>query len=188
MSDDGGADDQIGRAFYRTRSVIGRANLKLGDDTGPVQLWQTEGYPGELRDGVQRLGIFGLATMPLPGGKAHVSWQGGYRGFGTITSVEDPRYRPKNLRGGEFLLYVVTGAGSDGSGGTMKPILKGTVDGKGILTGIEIDIGDANTTDIKVKASSKVTVMAPEVDISNGGTVQALKLADGSDSTVLKAQ
>jgi hypothetical protein len=29
---------------------------------------------------------------------------------------------------------------------------------------------------------------APEVDISNGGTVQAVKLADGTNSTVLKAQ
>jgi hypothetical protein len=56
------------------------------------------------------------------------------------------------------------------------------------LTGIEIDIGDSNTATVKVIASSKVTVVAPEVDVSNGGTLQPVKLADGSNSTVLKAQ
>jgi hypothetical protein len=67
-------------------------------------------------------------------------------------------------------------------------VLKGTVDGNGVLTGIEIDIGDTNTTTVKIKGSTKVTVQAPEVDISNGGTLQPVKLADGTNSTVLKAQ
>jgi phage baseplate assembly protein V len=186
--DDWGAYDRLERSFHRTRSTIGRATAKLVDDTGPVQLWQIEGYPTELRDKVQRLGSYGLTTVPLPGAKAHITWQGGYRAHGIVTGVEDPRYRPKNLKGGEFLLYVVTGSENDGSGGTMKPILKGTVNGNGVLTGLEIDIGDSDTTTVKIKASSKVIVTAPEVDISNGGTLQAVKLADGTNSTVLKAQ
>jgi phage gp45-like len=181
-------DNSITQGAYRMQSVIGRATLKLGDDTDATQTWQIEGYPGEIRSGVQRLGQVGLATMPLPGAKAHVSWQGGSRGFGTITNVEDPRYRPKELKGGEFLLYAVTGADEKGEGGAMKPILKGTVNGEGHLTGLKVFIGDADTTDVNIVASSKVTLKAPEVDISNGGTVQAVKLADGTNSTVLKAQ
>jgi phage baseplate assembly protein V len=188
MPNDWGAYDRLERSFHRARSSMGRATLKLGDDTGPVQLWQLEGYPTELRDGVQRLGSYGLTTMPLPGAKAHVAWQGGYRAHGIVTSIEDPRYRPKNLKGAEFLLYVVTGADAEGKNGTMRPVLKGTKDGDAILTGIHISIGDNNTVQVTIKGSTKVTVTAPEVDISNGGTLQAVKLADGSNSTVLKAQ
>ena len=180
--------DAAKRSFDRIRSTIGHATLTLGDDSQPIQTWQLEGYPGEVRGEIRRIGHFGLTMMPLPGAKATLCWQGGYRGFGTIIGIEDPRYRPTGLKGGEFLLYVVSGAAADGSGGTMKPILKGSVDGHGQLTGLEIDIGDANTTQVTVKASSKVVVQAPEVDISNGGALQPVKLADGSNSTVLKAQ
>jgi hypothetical protein len=38
------------------------------------------------------------------------------------------------------------------------------------------------------KASTEVTITAPDVEISNGGTTQPVKLADRSNSTVLKAQ
>src|ERR1700720_4762749 len=101
------------RVFYRTFMSLGRATLTLGDDSGPVQHWQLEGYAGEVRDKVHRFGEFGVSSMPLPGAKVHVSWDAGHRGFGTVIGVEDPRYRPKGLKGGEFLLYVVTGAGAD---------------------------------------------------------------------------
>jgi phage gp45-like len=135
-------DDGITQGAYRTRSVISRATLKLGDDSQPVQTWQIEGFPGEIRDGVQRLHAFGISSMPLPGAKAHVSWQGGYRGFGTITSVEDPRYRPKGLKGGETHIYMVDGAqASDGTGGTLRTLLKGAIGWLTTLLGKTITIG-----------------------------------------------
>lgn len=181
--------DALQRAHYRARNIVSRVWLRRGDDSkAAVQTWQTEGYAGEVREGLHRIQDHGFASLPPVGSAAVVVHQGGHRGHGMILGGEHPKYRPTGLKGGEFLAYVVSGAAADGTGGTMRPILKGTLDGHGHLTGIEIDIGDSSTTTVKVIASTKVTVVAPEVDVSNGGTWQPVKLADGSNSTVLKAQ
>jgi phage gp45-like len=164
----------------------------MGDDSGAFQEHQILSHFNELRDGgsnsarMQRFQSPGHSSMPLPGAGAVVVYHGGHRGFGTIVAVDDGRYRPTGLNPGEFQLYAVSGADKSGNGGTMRPILKGTVNGNGVLTGIEIDIGDANTTQVTVKASSAVTVQAPAVNVTNGGTLSPVQTVAGP-SPVLKA-
>lgn len=213
MDDFWGAQLRIERAYFRAHNLVGRVSLPKPDDTGAIQLHQLTGYTqtevaDELRDPMQRYQTFGLATVPLPGGKGVAVYQSGHRGFGTVIADEDPRYRPRNQKPGEILHYIVDGAQSDGTGGTMRQILKGALGWVSTLFGKTINCGDSNTTMINVgtsgtvtiniggtsapnviiKASTKVTVTVPECDISNGGTLQPVKLADGTNSTVLKAQ
>jgi phage baseplate assembly protein V len=128
--------------------------------TPTVQVHQTEGYIGEVRDGVQRVGEFGLATMPLPGAKAAVTYQSGHRGYGTILGVEDPRYRPRGLKPGESGLYMVDGAKADGTGGTLRWLLRAAL-GWGVAHfGATINIGDSNTVNITMTASGTLKLAA----------------------------
>jgi phage baseplate assembly protein V len=148
--DDWDIGDPAERTHYRMRSTLGRVTLKLGHDDDSVQHWQTEGYVGEIRDKVQRLGHFGFSFMPLPGATGHVTWQGGYRAMGTITSVEDHRYRVKGLKGGEIHHYMVDGAKADGTGGTTRSILKGALGWLTTVYGKIVGIGDSNTTNVNL--------------------------------------
>lgn len=185
----GSADmDRAERAFGRAQGGVRRVSIVLSDDSGNIQRHQVEGFEGELRNDIQRINMHGLSTMPLPGAVGIVLYQGGNPGLGTIIGIEDPRYRPKGLKPGEFILSCVSGADANGDGGTAHPIIKGDVDGNGRLAGVQVLLGDGNTTNVTVVASGAVTVTAPEVTIANGGAVQPVKLADGSNSTVLKAQ
>lgn len=188
------------RVYHRIRNSSVRAILHRSDDTQPTQLHQTEGYAGEIRDGAHRYGEFGFSSMPLPGAKAQVSYQGGWRGFATITGVEDPRYRPTGLKPGEHLLWIVDGAQQDGTGGTTRSILKAALGWVATLFGKTINIGDQNDTDALNLSGGKITLDAASGDIkitvaegqhvilSAGGAAQAVRLADGSASTVLRAE
>lgn len=182
-------EDAIERQHFRHRNAIGRGTLTRVDDTGASQVLQFEGYITEVRNGMQRIGMFGFSSVPLVGASAATLHQGGDRGFNTAVGIEDGRYRPKNYKGGESVQYIVDGADAKGKGGTLRKILEGLLDWKAKLYGKTIDIGTtADTETITIKSSVKVVIQAPAVEISNGGTLQAVKLADGSNSTVLKAQ
>jgi phage baseplate assembly protein V len=134
------------RVYHRIRNTSVRLTLHLSDDTQPTQFHQTEGYLGEVRDQQQRYSEFGFSSLPLPGAKAHAVYHGGWRGFTTITGVEDPRYRPTGLNPGEHQLYMVDGAQSDGTGGTTRLILQGLLGWVANLFGITITIGDSTNT------------------------------------------
>jgi len=182
---------RLERGYYRAHNVTGRVTLHLGDDSGGVQQHQIEGYSGELRDGAQRLQTFGFASLPVPGAKGVATYHSGHRAFGTITADEDPRYRPKGQQPGEFLTYIVDGAQKDGTGGTMRQVLKGALGWLTTLFGKTVNIGDANTQTIvvggggvtsltiKVSGSTQVTVQG------GSGTPLAVKRSDGSNATNL---
>ena len=182
------AFDGLQRAAYRARSAMSNVTLNLGDDSQPVQYHQTTGHIGEVRNKVVRVQQPGHSSMPLPGAKGVALYPGGHRGAGIIVAVDDPRYRPTGLKPGEALFYAIAGAAADGTGGRMQQVLKATVDGHGQLTGVEIDVGDAGTVTVNIKASANVFIQAPATAVSNGGATKAVKLADGSNSTTLFAQ
>lgn len=165
------AFDQSARAYHRTRAGIGRATVKRGDDDKPIQLWQIEGYPSEIRDGIQRQQEVGLSTMPLPGAKVVLSYHGGQRSQGIIVGVEDPRYRPKGLKGGESQLYMIDEAGADGSGGKTRTVLQGLLGWIAKLMGKTIIIGSHDdTTAIDIYTSGTVTIHG---DLHVTGTMTA---------------
>lgn len=174
-------DDLGERSWYRATQTLGRATLLRGDDSQPYQLHQIEGYRSEVRANVQRLQHFGFSAMPLPGAKALISWERGYRGYGSIIGVEDGRYRPIGLNPGEFAMYMVDGAASDGTGGTMRPILRGQLGGKGELLGVTINVGDSNTTNVTVTGSGLIT-LAGNVEIT--GTLKVDGATTVADITI----
>lgn len=148
---EGDLDAIAERVYHRIRNTSARLTLHLSDDSQATQLHQTEGYLGEVRDGAHRYGEFGFSSMPLPGAKAYAVYHGGARGLPTITGVEDPRYRPTGLKGGEHQLWMVDGAQSDGTGGTTRAILKAALGWITSLFGTAINIGtqqDTQTIDL----------------------------------------
>jgi phage baseplate assembly protein V len=153
------SDDELVRAWHRAHNHSGIVTLHRSDDTNPVQSAQIEGYQGELRDGMQRHQQFGLSTMPLPGSKGYCLYQSGHRGAATILSVEDPRYRPMNQKGGEVLLWMVDGAKADGTGGTMRALLKGALGWAATLFGMTIAVGDSNTTTVTITGSTLIKLV-----------------------------
>lgn len=180
--------DLVERSLHRVRATLSRATLNVGDDSGAYQTHQIEGFPTELRNNVQRLQSPGFTSMPLPGAKALVSWQSGHRGFGSIIGIEDGRYRVTGLKPGEFALYVVYGADAKGENGTAQLLFKGTADRTANVLGLTINIGDSDTQNVTVKAGTQVTVHAPAVVATNGGTPHNVLTNGGSGiSTVLKA-
>lgn len=151
-----GLNDGLTRSHWRVRNGLSRVTLLLGDDSKPgAQVWQSEGYPTETRDGVQRLGAFGFSSMPLPGASAAVAFQGGYRGFGTILGIEDHRYRPTGLKPGEVHHYMVADAKANGTGGKTRSILKGLLGWIVTLYGKTINIGDVDAVTINVGTTAK---------------------------------
>jgi hypothetical protein len=57
------------------------------------------------------------------------------------------------------------------------------------LFGIKIAIGNASkTTNLDIQASTMAKITSPRTQVGNGGVLQAVKLADGSNSTTLFAQ
>jgi phage gp45-like len=183
------SDDELVRAWHRAHNHSGIVTLHRSDDSNPVQSAQIEGYQGELRDGMQRHQQFGLSTMPLPGSKGYCLYQSGHRGTATILSVEDPRYRPMNQKGGEVMLWMVDGAKNDGTGGTMRALLKGALGWMTQIFGKNVSVGDPNTQTVMIMGNQTVTIIgASAVIVTDGkGTPQPVKLADGTNSRILMA-
>jgi phage baseplate assembly protein V len=153
------SDDEIIRSWLRAHNSHGIVTLHRVDDTNPVQSAQIEGYQTEIRDGMQRHQQFGISTVPLPGSKGYATYQSGHRGAATVLSVEDPRYRPTNQQPGEILVYMVDNAKADGTGGTMRALLKGALKWATQLFGMTIAIGDSNTSTVTIMGLSLIKLV-----------------------------
>jgi phage baseplate assembly protein gpV len=138
---------------------------------------------------------WGLVAALSVGDQVEIHWpEGGINQASITRRVFDNRNPPpqaaQQAKSGEY--YLVDKAGS---------VLAMTVDGKLSIAGkVELDLSgptikinattevDVTAPTINATATSTATVRAPSVVVSNGGATQAVKLADGSNSTVLKAQ
>jgi phage gp45-like len=157
-----------------------------------VQSAQIEGYQGELRDDMAAVPALWCFLNAAAGIEGVCPISERPPGAATIVSIEDPRYRPRNQQPGETLVYMVDGAQADGTGGRMRALLKGALKWATQLFGVTIAVGDSNTTTVTIIVSKSVTIAAPSVVITNGAAPpakqpQPVKLADGSNSTVLMA-
>lgn len=175
---DWGVGGSLERNWYRTHNVVGRVTLTLVDDTRPMQSHQIEGYSTELRPSAQRVQLFGISSVPLSGGRGVAVYQSGHRGFPTVVADEDPRYRPTNQKPGCVTIYMVDGAKSDGTGGTMRTLLAGALGWACALFGKTIAIGDStNTTSVTIYGSNSIKLVG-NVEITGNLTV------DGKTTTV----
>jgi phage gp45-like len=124
--------------------------------------------------------------VPLPGAKGYATYQSGHRGAATVLSVEDPRYRPLNQKGGEVSVYMVDGAKADGTGGTMRMLLKGALGWACSLFGKTIAIGDSNTQNITITGSGLIKLVGNveitgTLKVDGATTVQDLNI-QGAES------
>ena len=101
-----GAFERLSRPLRRrVELMIGRAVLRVIDDSTPLQTVQVEALPGEVIDGAEKFGMYGFTSHPLPGADALVLSVGGIRQHPVIL-VDDRRHRMKNLDEGEVALYT----------------------------------------------------------------------------------
>src|ERR1700676_1552142 len=181
--------DAASKAHFRSHNMLGRGTVKMVDDSKAAQIYQFEGFGGELRHGMQRIGSFGFGAVPLVGASLSTVHQAGHRGFNTAAGVEDGRYRPINHKGGESFGYMVDGAkASDGTGGKLRLLYEGLtgwihqISGKTITIGQKAD-ADADTTAalalfakaITVGADGTTTITLTATNIKLAGLVEVTK-------------
>lgn len=174
---DWGVGGSLERNWYRSFNTVSRVDLILGDDTQPMQSHQIEAYNTELHPSAQRVQLFGISSVPLSGGKGVAVYQSGHRGWPTVIADEDPRYRPTNQKPGCVTIYMVDGAKSDGTGGTMRTLITGALGWVCSLFGKTIAIGDGNTTNITITGSGLIKLVG-NVEITGNLTI------DGQTTTV----
>jgi phage baseplate assembly protein V len=105
--------------------MVSRAILSAVNDAGGIQVVQVKLLADEVRDAVERFQNYGMTSFPLPGAEGIMVCVSGNRDHGIVISMDDRRYRPKNMQPGESAQYddlgqmvhltrdgiVITGAG-----------------------------------------------------------------------------
>ena len=112
--------DRLSRELRRrVLLMVGRAVLAVVNDSTPLQTVQVEALPGEIIDGAEKFGMYGITSHPLPGADALVLSVGGIRQHPVIL-IDDRRHRVKELAEGEVCIYTA----EDESGNMHRIILK----------------------------------------------------------------
>ena len=93
----------------RVMMLVSRGLLELVKDSNGIQLVKVNLLAGEARDNVERFQQYGLTSNPQPGAECIAIFQGGNREAGIIISIDDRRFRLKNLADGEVALYTDEG-------------------------------------------------------------------------------
>lgn len=122
----------------RIANLVSRAIVRRVDDAKKMQSLQVDLLDTETRDEVERPQNYGFTSVPLEGAEAVAVFVGGRRDHGLVLAVEDRRYRVTGLKSGEVAIYT-----DEGDRVTLKR--GGT---------------------IEIKASSKVVVNAPAVEVA----------------------
>jgi phage baseplate assembly protein V len=89
----------------RISSLVGRAIIEAVTDSGDLQTLKITTVTGETLEGLQRVGTYGLASVPQAGAEAVILSLGGNREHSIVIACEDRRYRLKGLADGEVALY-----------------------------------------------------------------------------------
>ncbi len=111
----------------RVALMVGRAVIRLIDDSLKCQVVQIDALAGETLSNVERFQQYGYTSVPQSGAEAVFVCVAGNRSHPIVIAVEDRRYRLKGLQAGEVALYddlghiirlgrdgiVIDGAGQD---------------------------------------------------------------------------
>lgn len=99
----------IARLLRSVGMMVGRAIIRLSDDSQSIQTLQLDLLRGETQPRVTRFQEYGFTSNPLPGAEAAVIFLGGARSQGLVIATEDRRYRLVGMQGGEVALYTDEG-------------------------------------------------------------------------------
>ncbi len=89
----------------RVMLMVAKAIVKLVEDGGELQRLQVALLAGEVRNAATRIQNYGHSAYPFAGSLALVVFPGGNRDHPLVAALDDPRYRPRDLREGEVTLY-----------------------------------------------------------------------------------
>lgn len=149
----------------RIRNLWGIGRMTLADDTGEMQLVQvTEGQAGKgigdrVTNLVRRVAEFGFTSVPPLDSEVLVARRGGERTMSMVIGTSHRPSRPKGLQPGDTGIYDVRGA---------KVML--TADGLVIdCAGLPAIVQNCST--LTLKATDKVKIDAPTVEILHDATV-----------------
>lgn len=151
----------------RIRGLVSRAVVTLVNDSLKLQGLQLKVLADETLDNVERFQEYGYSSVPLPGAEAVLLCLGGHRDHPVVISVDDRRYRLKNLAAGEVALYT--------DEGDIIKLARGRI--IEVVAGTRVRV---TAPDVEIVASTKVTVTSPNVEISGALTVQGAVLSNTS--------
>lgn len=87
------------------RMMIGRAIVRLVEESGGELVMQVDGLADETLDGVPHVQDYGFASRPLKGASGVLLSMSGMRGQAVIIAVGDRRYRITGLIEGEVVMH-----------------------------------------------------------------------------------
>jgi phage baseplate assembly protein V len=90
-------------------NLAAKCTIRNVDESSGRQRFNLSGLPDEVLDQVEGIGIFGLASSPVPGASAVVIFPSGNRDNGIVIATDDANYRPRGLQPGEVCIYNSTG-------------------------------------------------------------------------------
>lgn len=165
----------LGRALQRTtgplwrrlRLLVSRGVVSLVSDSLKLQEVQVSLLGGEPA-WAERFQQYGYTSHPLAGAEAIVVSVSGARAHLVALSVDDRRYRPKDLKAGEVCLYT-----DEGDEIRFK---RGRV--ISVTAGAEVEV---NAPLVTVNASTSVTLNTPKV-LATGDIEAAGQIRDGVGS------
>jgi phage baseplate assembly protein V len=91
----------------RVYLMIARATITSANDAPAMQEVDVRIGHDEAKTGVERFQNYGFTSVPLPGdgAEAIIVRISGSPSHPVVIAIDDRRYRPKNLQGGESALY-----------------------------------------------------------------------------------
>lgn len=154
--------DELGRVWGRLINMVRFGQVSNNpDETQNVQQMQVQFSDIEMRENVQSVQFFGLASSPMPGASVVVFNPSGYSGNGVILGTHDPRYRPTGLAAGETKIHDAFGQYVYLDGGGTIHIIAGQ---KVVVTcNTEVDI---TAPTLNVMSSSQVNIQSNDVGIT----------------------
>lgn len=159
--------DRVRELYQRLRLLMTFARILRVDDSGDLQVMQLEGFVGEIRESVPRIGQWGFASNPPLDSQAVVLATGADRGQLVVIGVEDRRTRPKNLPVGTAQIHSI-----GGNRVTCKP--DGTIEIFGTVGNLTINPAGAitiNGLSLTVAASGAVSITGGAAVTINGSSV-----------------
>lgn len=148
--------------------MVARGVVQLIADDKGLQNIQVTLLADEIRDNVERFQNYGFTSVPLPGAEAAVIFVGGNRSHGLAISIDDRRYRLKNLGNGEVAIYTNEDSGTPGHRIHLKNNRKIEIYGDEVTINADTKCV-VNTKDAVITAQQNCEITATNVGITARG-------------------
>lgn len=172
----------------RVLNMLARAVVqRVRDEPGGLQVFQLGILKGEVRDGVERFGEFGLHSKPPEGADAVAGFLGGNRDHGVVLGVEHRPSLPQGVAEGDVVLYNAAGTKVTLRG---PDVIVEPAGGLEVLSGAEVE-GDL-TVGGAAEVGGEATVTGNVVSMGNvtaAGIVTGAQVTDtlGTSLALIKA-